>query len=138
VCEFLVDDVVEDDAAPIMRGLVQVLAGAERGDQHRHLVFLADREIRIEPVVGLVHDLVHRERRRQAMRIGLVPGGELFLDARDPFVEQRGRPRVQRRERADHAGLALGDHEIGHRDDEQWRADHGYRQTALEQSRHGH
>src|SRR5207249_6561242 len=43
-------------------------------------------------------------------KIRSVVSGELFLDPRDPFVEQRGGPRVQRRKRADHAGLALRDH----------------------------
>ena len=71
VREFLVDDVVEDDAAPVMRGLVQLFAGAERGDDHRHLVLLAKREIRIEPVVGAVHDLVDGERRRQPLGMRL-------------------------------------------------------------------
>jgi hypothetical protein len=73
-------------------------------------------------------------------RVGmrLVVRGEFFLDPRQPFVEQRRRPRVQRRKRADHARLALRDHQIGHGDDEQRRTDHGDRQTALEQGRHGH
>jgi hypothetical protein len=38
---------------------------------------------------------------------------EFVLDLRQPFVELLGRPGVQRRKRADDAGLALGDHEIG-------------------------
>ena len=138
VGEFLVDHIVKDDAAPIVRGLIEVLPRAERSDQHRHLVFLAERQIVIEPVVGLMHDLVHRKRRRQTIRMRLVVRGELFLDARNPLVEQRGRAGIQRRKRADHAGLALGDDEIGHGNEEQWRADHGDRQAALEQSGHGH
>ena len=138
VREFLVDHVVKYDAAPAMRGLVEFFARAERGDDHRHLVLLAKREILIEPVVGLVHDLVHRERRRRPLGMRLVVGGEFFLDPRQPFVEQRRRPRIQRRKRSDHARLALRDHQIGHGNDEQRRTDHGNRQTALEQGRHGH
>ncbi|MGY3224010.1 hypothetical protein ACVIM5_004617 [Bradyrhizobium sp. USDA 4512] len=138
VRELLVDHVVEDDAAPAVDRLVELLARAERGDDHRHLVLLAKRHVVIEPVVRLVHDLVHRERRRRPLRMRLVIGGELFLDPVQPFVEQLRRPRVQRRKRADHAGLALRDNEVGHGDDEQRRPDHGKRQAALEQSRHGH
>jgi hypothetical protein len=68
----------------------------------------------------------------------LVVRGKLFPDPRQPFVEQRRRTRVQRRKRSDHARLALRDHQIRHGNDEQRRADHGDRQTALEQSGHGH
>ena len=121
-----------------MRRLIEFFARAERGDDHRHLVLLAKREIMIEPVVRPVHDLVDRERRRRPLGMRPVMGGELFLDARQPLVEQRRRARVQRRKRADHARLALRDHEIGHGNDEQRRTDHGDRQAALEQGRHGH
>jgi len=58
VRELLIDHVVEDNAAPAMRRLIELLARAERGDHHRHLVLLAERQILIEPVVRLVHDLV--------------------------------------------------------------------------------
>jgi hypothetical protein len=85
-----------------------------------------------------MHDLVDRERRRRPVGMRLVVRGKLFLDPRQPFVEQRRRPRVQRRKRSDDARLALRDHEIGHGNDEQRRTDHGNRQTALEQGRHGH
>ena len=138
VRELLVDDVVKHDAAPAMRGLIEFFAGAERGDDHRHLVLLAERQILIEPVVGFMHDLVHRERRRQPLGMRLVMRGQLFLDPDQPLVEQSRRARVQRRERSDDPRLALRDHEIGHRNDEQRRTDHRNRQTALEQSRHGH
>ena len=138
VREFLVDHVVKNDAAPAMRGLIEFLARAERGDDHRHLVLLAKREILIEPVVRPMHDLVHRERRRQPVGMRLVVRGEFFLDPHQPLVEQRRRTRVQRRKRSDDTRLALRDHQIGHGNDEQRRTDHGNRQTALEQGRHGH
>src|SRR5207302_4411314 len=54
VGEFLVDHVVEDNAAPPMRGLIELLARAERSDDHRHLMLLAKREIVLEPVVRSV------------------------------------------------------------------------------------
>jgi hypothetical protein len=125
VRELLVDHVMEHDAAPAVRGLVEFFARAERGDHHRHLVLFAKRQILIETVVRLVHDLVDRERRRRPLGMRLIVGGEFFLDPRQPFVEQRRRPRIQRRKRPDHPGLALRDHEIGHRNDEQRCGDHG-------------
>ena len=57
-------------------------------------------------------------------------GGERLGDLGQPFVELRGRPRVERRHRADDAGLALRDHELGIADDEQRRADDRQRQVA--------
>ena len=121
-----------------MRGLIEFFARAERGDDHRHLVLFAQRQILLEPVVRSMHDLIDRERRRRPLGMRLVVGGEFFLDPHQPFVEQRRRARVQRRKRSDDAGLALRDHQIGHGNDEQRRTDHGNRQSALEQGRHGH
>ncbi|MET3366253.1 hypothetical protein ABIF60_007648 [Bradyrhizobium japonicum] len=95
VGEFLVDHVVEDDAAPAVHGLVQLLACAERGDDHRHLVLGAELHVVVETVVRLVHDLVDRERRRGLVGMRAVIGRELLGDARQPFVEQLRRPRVQ-------------------------------------------
>jgi hypothetical protein len=136
--KFLVDHIVKNDAAPAMRGLIEFLARAERRDDHRHLVLLAKREILFEPVVRSMHDLIHRERRRQPVGMRLVMRGELLLDPHQPLVEQRRRTRVQRRKRSDDTRLALRNYQIGHGNDEQRRTDHGNRQTALEQGRHGH
>jgi hypothetical protein len=138
VREFLVDDVVKNDAAPAMRGLIEFLARAERCDDHRHLVLFAKRQIMIEPVVRPMHDLVYRERCCEPPGIGLVVRGQFLLDPRQPLVEQRRRPCVQRRKRSHDSRFALRDHQIGHGNDEQRRSDHRYRQTALEQGRHGH
>jgi len=138
VREFLVDHVVKHDAAPAMRGLIEFFARAQRGDDHRHLVLLAQRQILIEPVVRTVHDLVDRERRRRPLGMRLVMRGQFFLDLHQPLVEQGRRTRIQRRERSDDPRLALRDHEIRHGNDEQRRSDHRNRQTALEQGRHGH
>ena len=138
VREFLVDHVMKDDAAPAMRGLIEFFARAERGDDHRHLVLLAKREVLIEPVVRAMHDLIDGERRRRPLGVRLVVGREFFLDPHQPLVEQRRRARVECRKRSDDARLALRDHQIGHGYDEQRRTDHGNRQTALEQGRHGH
>jgi hypothetical protein len=52
-----------------------------------------------------------------------VPRGQRLGDLGQPFVELRRRPGIERRHGADHAGLALLDHELGVADDEQRRAD---------------
>ena len=66
----------------------------------------------LEPVVALVHDLVDRERRGRPVGMRLVVGRERLGDLGQPVVELRGRPRVERRHRADDAGLALRDDEL--------------------------
>ena len=58
-----VDDVVHDDAAVGMHALTTASGRAQRGDDDRHLVPDADFHVVIDPVVGLVDDLVDRERR---------------------------------------------------------------------------
>ena len=70
-----------------------------------------------------------RERRRRAIGVGGVVLGQLAGDPLEPGHEQRRRPGVERRERADDAGLALGEDQVGRRDDEQRRPDHGQAQA---------
>ena len=79
---------------------------------------------------GLFGDPRYRPaQRRGAIGMGAVMRGKLFLDLRQPFVEQRDRPRIKRRKRTNDPRLALRDHEIGIRDDEERRADHRHRQS---------
>jgi hypothetical protein len=79
----------------------------------------------LEAVVGLVHDLVDRKRRRRPLEVRAVPGREALVDFGEPFVEQRRRVSVERGHRADHARGALRDHELGVVDDEERRSDYG-------------
>jgi hypothetical protein len=58
VREGVVDDVVQHHAAPGVHGVVDVGARAQAGDDDGHLVLGADLHVVLEPVVGLVHDLV--------------------------------------------------------------------------------
>mmetsp|Transcript_42313 Transcript_42313/g.99247 ORF Transcript_42313/g.99247 Transcript_42313/m.99247 type:complete len:430 (-) Transcript_42313:2872-4161(-) len=127
--ELVVDDVVQHDAAPAMHRLVDVLTRTEARDDDRHLVFGADLHVVLQPLIALVHDLVDRKRRRRPVRVGLVVGGQGLGDLGQPFVEQLGRARIERRHRSDDAGLALLDDELGVADDEQRRADGGQRQV---------
>jgi hypothetical protein len=59
-----------------------------------------------------VHDLVDRERRSRRLRVPAVVRCEFLGDLGQPIIEKLRRPRVQRRHRADDAGLALGDDEL--------------------------
>ena len=130
VREGVVDDVVQHDAAPRVHGVVDVGARAQRRDDDGHLVLRAHLHVVLEAVVALVHDLVDRERRGRRFGMRLVVGGERLGDLGQPLVEQFGRTRVERRHRADDAGLALRDHQLRVADDEQRRADDGQAQLA--------
>ena len=88
--------------------------------------------VALEPVVGGVDDLVHRERGDAPGGIGGAGGGELGLDAGQPAVQRVGRAGVQRREGADHPGEAFGDDQLRPRQDEHGRGDHRQRQRAAE------
>ncbi len=136
VGELVVDDVVQHHAAPAVHGLVHVLARAQGRDDDRHLVLGADLHVVLQPVVALVHDLVDGERCGGRFRMGAVPGRERFGDLGEPFVQQFGRPGVERRHGADDAGLALRDHQLRIADDEQRRADDRQRKF-LENGRQG-
>ncbi len=68
-----------------------------------------------------MHDLVDGEGRGRPVGVGAVMGRQFFGDAREPFIEQRHGPRIERRKRTNHARLALRDDEIGIGNDEQRR-----------------
>ncbi len=119
-----VDHVMEHHAAIGMRGLDDFDRRPQRGDDDRHLVLHAGFHVLHQPVVGGVADLVDRVGRDLLLRMQRLVLAELVLDAGQPFVELFDGAGVQRRERADDAGLALGDHEFGSGHDEQRRADH--------------
>ncbi len=87
------------------------------------LYFSQKLDVVLQPVVGAVRDLVDREGRHFLLgMLGLVLS-QLAGDALQPFLEHFLRPRVQRRERADDAGLALLDPQVRIGDDEQRRSD---------------
>jgi hypothetical protein len=70
-------------------------------------------------------DLVDRVGGDLLLRIERLVFAELVFDPRQPLIELFDRTRVERRERADDAGLALGDNKLRPQHDEQRRADHG-------------
>ena len=135
----VVDHVVQHDAAIGMHGLVDLGHRAQRRDHDRHLVFDAHAQVVLKPFVGGVHDLVHRERRGRPVRIGSIVGGQCLGDLGEPRVELALGPGVQRRKRADDAGLALGKHHRRMRQDEHGGRDHGHAQVGRKNigQRHG-
>ena len=132
------DHVVKYHAAIFVHFLDHVGGSAQAGDDHRHAAPHADIEIVLEPIVGLVDDLVHREGCDFGTGMGaamILQGG---LDRFDPALEHFGRSRIQGGERSHHPAHALRDDEIGIGNDEHRRRDHGQRHAALELLDQGH
>ena len=119
VGEAIVDDVMQDEAAIGVNGLVDLLHRAERGDDVRNLVLHADPQIGVEPRVGAMHDLIDRERGRGALGMGGVVSGEGLLDLEEPVRELFGGAGVQRGKGADDPRAALCDRQRRVRDDEE-------------------
>ena len=138
VGEAIVDHVVQRDAAPAMHGVVELGPCAEGRDHDRRLPLGAGRHVMLQARIGAMDDLVDREGRRRRVRMIAVPGGQFLGDLVEPFVEPGVRPGVERREGADDPRLALGDDQVGHRDDEQRRSDDGKAQAIEERGQsHG-
>lgn len=57
----VVDDVMQHDAAIGMHGGIDLGHGAERGDDDRHLVFDAEREVMLQSLVRHMDDLINGE-----------------------------------------------------------------------------
>ncbi len=117
------DDVVEDEAAVAVHGVDDVAVGRQADDDDWYLVLDDGRGVLHQAVVRRVRDLVDRERCGGLCGIGAVVIRERALDRNDPFAELLLRTRVQGRHGADDAGPALGDDELGTRDDEHRRTD---------------
>ena len=133
-----VGDVMEHQAAVAVGRRHDIIGRAQRGDLNRHLVFLAEVDVVLQPVVGAVHDLVDGKGRHLLVGILGLMLGEFRRNALQPLFEHFLGPRVQRREGADDACLALFDHQVGIGHDEQWRTDHRNREIVAQQSRKSH
>ena len=138
VGKLVVDDVVQHHTAPAVHRLVQVFACAQAGDDQRHLVFGTDLHVVLQPVVGLVHDLVDGKRGRRCLGMRLVVRGQRLGDFGQPVVQLRGRAGIERGHRADDAGLALGNHQLRVADDEQRRSDDRQREILQNGRQMGH
>ena len=91
-CVAHVDHVVEHDAAVGMDGATTSRGALQAGDDDRHLVAHADLEVVLQPVVGLVHDLVDREGRYSRARVSRPRRAA----RRDAAATARAAPRAAR------------------------------------------
>jgi hypothetical protein len=133
-----IDHIVQHHPARGVDGVVDLPPRAQRGDHHRDLPAAGDLQVVLQPVVGAVGDVIHRERRGRRLRMVAVPGRQLLDDLADPLVELCGRPCVERRKGADDSRLALGDHQLRSGDDEHRAADHRQAQPVVQDGRQGH
>ena len=76
-------------------------------------------------------DLIDSVRRNDGIRIGRFILFELGIDAREPFVENFGWARIERRKRPYNTGFTLGDYQFGARYKEQRRSDDGHAKIVL-------
>ncbi len=77
-------------AAIGVHGLVHLRPRAEAGDDDRHPVLHADRQVVLQPVVGVVDDEVDGEGRRRALGMPRVVRRQALLDLDHPFLELLG------------------------------------------------
>ena len=124
-----IDDVVKHDAAVTMNRAHHFAGRPQARDDDGNAVFDATTHVMLEPIVARVHDLIDRERRNLGVRVRARVGREFFADLRQPVVELRGRPRIERGKRSDDSGLALRRHQSRGRHDEHGRADDRQAQT---------
>jgi hypothetical protein len=132
-----VDHVVQNDAAIGMDRVIHVRRAPSEVMTTGTLNFTQASMSCSRRVVGLVDDLVDGIGRRRRFGMRLIPGGQFVFDPVQPIVQQRLRARVQRRESADNAALALLDYQFRVGDDELRRAD-GRQAQFVEQRRQGH
>ncbi len=108
----VINHVMQRNAAPSGDGCIQIFARTQRCDDNRHLPFFAGYHVFFPAIVRFVNDLVDGKGGRRTIRIVAVPRRQFFRDPVDPFIQLRLRTRIQRRERPDNPGLALGNDQI--------------------------
>ena len=135
---FVVDDVVQHHTTITVGCSVDVLTCAQAGNDDGHLVFHAHRHVVLQPVVGLVDDLIDGKRCCRVVRVGQVVGGQRLGDLDQPLFKLLGRPGIERGHGADHASDALGNDQLGVTDNEQGRADDGQWQILEGTGQFGH
>ncbi len=72
--KFIVDDIMQYDAAIGMNRFVQFDACTQRGNDDGHFILHTQSQIFFQAVVGAVHDLIDRKRRRRIVWVGFVVG----------------------------------------------------------------
>ncbi|MNP35269.1 hypothetical protein D3C76_1285930 [compost metagenome] len=122
-------DIVEHQAAVAMHGIDHFLHRAEAGDDDRHAVFHAQRQVGLQARVGRVDDQVDGIGRwRLQLR-------QACLDFLQPGLEAGAVALVQGREAADHAAGAAGQYQPGVGDQEHRCGNHGQAQALFEGGR---
>ena len=106
------DHVVKHQTAILMNTRHDRGRRRQRRNDDRHLVREHHLGVVLQALVRLVDDQVHRKRRHLFLRMRFGIRREFGFDARQPLVEFLLRPRIQRGERSDDAGLALLDHQF--------------------------
>ena len=124
--------VVEHQAAIAVHRIDHFAHRPQAGDDDGHAVLHAQRKVRLQARVAVVDDEVHRVGRR------LRGVGQAGLDLFQPGLEAAALALVQRREAADDAAVAAGQHQlrVGHQ--KHGRRHQGQAQTAVEQGGQGH
>ncbi len=116
--EKLIDHIVQHHATVAVNRCVQLGSCAQRRDHQGNFVLDTQGHVLLQAIVGLMHDLIDRKGRRRPLRVGLIPGLKRLADLHEPSLEHFNRPCVERGERSNHTGCALGNHQIGVRHDE--------------------
>jgi hypothetical protein len=106
----IADDVVEDESAVAVDRVDDLGVRRQREHDDRNAMPDDHVQIRCQTVVAAVGDQIDRVRNFAA--------GEFRLDPADVRVQVGRGARIQGRHRADDAGSALGDHEVGRGSDE--------------------
>ena len=117
------DHVMEYNASIFVDLLHDIVRRAQAGDDHRHAMTHTGIQIAIEPVVGVMDNLVDRIRGDSGPGLRLPMSVERALDLRQPGIEDFGGARVQCREGPDHAIDTLLDDQRRDADDEHGCAD---------------
>ena len=126
---------MKHQAAIAVDGFVHIHPGPQGSDHDGHLVLHAHFQVVLQPVIGLVHNLVDREGGGRLVRVGLVPGIQLFGNALEPHFQFFRRAGIQRRKRANNAGFALGNDQIRVGNNEHGRCHNGQLQAVLQGGR---
>ena len=128
----VVDDVVEHDPTIAVNSLIHLGIRPKGGNDEGHFVLHAEGQVLHEAIVRLVDDKVHREGRRGLLRVRSVMLRQRGLNLRQPLIEPFQGARVERRKGSHDAGLALGNDQLGIRNNEQGRCHGGQGQAPLE------
>jgi len=123
---------MEDQAAVAVYRIDQRLHRAEAGDDDRHLVLDADRQVCLQPWVAVVDDEVDGVGRRVAQL------RQARFDFLQPGLEATALALVERRETPDYPIAAAGQHQLRIGNQEHRRSHHGQAQTLFKQSGQRH